>query len=107
MGYAVPVSCVAGFVLVAFLAFAFTAVFASAARTAAQRFFVAAIIALRPAALSLRLGFGGAALALFIAAHRFLCAAAIRLRAEALIVLLFGAVRFSPSAAAFGRPGPR
>ena len=70
--------------------FPFPAPFAFAARTAAHRFFVAAMIAFRPAALSLRLGFGGAALAVFNAAHRFLCAAAIRLRADALSVLLFG-----------------
>jgi len=85
---------------------------AFAARTAAHRLFVAAMIALRPAALSFRLGFGGAALAFFTAAQRFLCAAAIRLRAEALIVLLLGAVcpgAICPSspAEAFGRPGPR
>jgi hypothetical protein len=57
------------------------------------------VVSGRPAALSLRLAFGGAALAFFTAAQRFLCAAAIRLRADRLIVLLFGAV--SP----FGRPG--
>ncbi len=45
----------------ALLAFGFPATFAFAARIADHRFFVASMIALRPAALSLRLGFGGAA----------------------------------------------
>ena len=90
----------------AFLAFVFLATLVFAARIAAHRFFTASIIAFRPAALSLRFGFGAAALAFLTAAQRFLCASAIRLRADALNVFLFGAVGPSP-AVALGRPGPR
>jgi hypothetical protein len=54
----------------------------------AQRFLVASIMALRPAALSLRFflaaGFAGPCLADFSAAHRFLCAAAMRARTSGL-----------------------
>jgi hypothetical protein len=59
-----------------------------AALTAAQRFFVAAIIACLPAALSRRFRFCGAGAAAgedspFEAAHLFLCASAMRARASA------------------------
>jgi hypothetical protein len=67
----------------------FTAAF-SALCTAAQRFFVAATIAARPAALSFRLAFGAAAeangpAAFFDLAHRFRCASPMRFLAAALI----------------------
>jgi len=69
---------VAAFWVAAFLgsaalrAFGFLAALALAARTVAQRFCVASMIAFRPTALSLRFGFGWAALALVTAAQRFL-----------------------------------
>jgi hypothetical protein len=47
------------------------------------------MMAFRPAALSLRFGFVGVALAFLTAAQRFLCASAIRLRADALMVFPF------------------
>ena len=60
----------------------------------AQRFLLASMMRLRPAALSFRLAVflaGAAPPANFLAsAHRFRCAAAIRLRALALMVLRFG-----------------
>src|SRR5215813_946260 len=64
--------------------------FGAALRTAAQRFLVAAMIALRPAALSLRFGFAGSALAFLTASHRFRWAAAMRSRAAALKTLFAG-----------------
>jgi hypothetical protein len=66
-----------------------------AAFAAAQRFLLASMMRLRPAALSFRLGaFAFAAgfappANLLASAHRFRCAAAIRLRALALMVLRF------------------
>ena len=60
----------------------------AAALFAAQRFFVAAIILARPAALSFRLGFfadAGSDDSAFDAAHRFRCASPMALRAAALI----------------------
>ena len=61
--------------------------YAAALRTAAHLFLVAAMIALRPAALSLRFGFFtalGAAVVAF-AAHLLRCASAIAFRPAALI----------------------
>ena len=68
------------------------AAFAAAARTAAQRFFVASMILFRPSALSFRFGFlatGSAVLAampdsFLAAAHLFRCASPIRSLAAAL-----------------------
>src|SRR5215469_1583012 len=66
--------------------------FAAAARTAAQRFFVASIMRRRPSGLRRRFAFLGAeatasdAAPFFTAAHLLRCASAIRLRAAALIV---------------------
>jgi hypothetical protein len=66
-----------------------------AAFAKAQRFLLASMMRLRPAALSFRLGAFAAGAAppanLLASAHRFRCAAAIRLRALALMVLRFGA----------------
>lgn len=67
---------------------------ALAALTAAQRFLVASIILLRPAALSFRLGFGAGAdgaVSFFAAAHLLRWASAIRARAAALMVRRFPA----------------
>src|SRR5438105_1729761 len=64
----------------------------AAAFLAAQRFFNAATIAARPAALSFRFAFlaaFGAAVFSFDAAHLFRCASAMALRPAALILRLF------------------
>jgi hypothetical protein len=71
----------------------YLAAFAAAARTAAQRFFVASMILCRPAALSFRFDFLATGLAVlattldsfFTAAHLFRWATAIRCLAAALI----------------------
>ena len=66
--------------------------FFASALFAAQRFFVAAMIAARPAALSFRFVFfaGSAAMASpFVAAHLFHWASAIAFRPAALIPLFF------------------
>jgi hypothetical protein len=65
---------------------------AAAARTAAQRFFVAAMILCMPSSLIWRFAFGGATLedwaatpfCLLAVAHRFRCASAIRFLPAAL-----------------------
>ena len=70
---------------------AYFAIPAFFARYSAHRFFVAATIRFRPAALILRLLVGAAAFAAaFVSAQRFRCAAAILRRPAALILRFFG-----------------
>jgi len=86
------------FAAVAFFVLGFAPSFTTAAfcaLTAAQRFFVAAMIRFMPAALIFRFfaaaGADGAASAFLAKAHLFFCTAAIFRRAAALIVRLAGA----------------
>ncbi len=97
---AAGVFCGAAFRAARFFAAPFLAAcfFSAAWRSSAQRLRLASIMALRPAALSLRLVLPGRAAVVaavvppadffFASAHRLRCAAAIRLRALALIFLL-------------------
>ena len=91
-----------------FFAGAFVAAFC-ALWIAAQRFFVAAMIAALPAALSFRFAFGAGAVAgasdFFDSAHRFRCASPMRFLAAALILrrLPFGAS--GVAAVSTGAPG--
>jgi hypothetical protein len=86
----------AAFIGGCFAAFYFPAAFsrcALAALTAAHRFFVASMIRFRPAALSLRLGFGascvGGSVAFLAAAHLLRCASAMAFLPAALIFFRF------------------
>src|ERR1019366_1059010 len=86
----------------------FVSAFAASALFNAQRFFVAAMIALLPAAESLRLGLGAASggdgsAAFLEAAHLFRCASAIAFLPAALI---FRRLRFGGSGLAAGSVGP-
>jgi hypothetical protein len=78
-------------------------VFAASARFSAHRFLVAAMIALRPAAESLRFGLGTGSDASLETAHLLRCASAMRARAAALIFRRLG---FGDSGTAEDPPGP-
>jgi hypothetical protein len=79
----------------------FATAFAASARFSAHRFLVAAMIAFRPAAESLRFGLGTASDAFLEAAHLLRCASPIRARAAALIFRRLG---FNDSGTAAGSP---